>query len=170
MHFHSCNQVLASSFDFLQNTTEGRDCAYPYCHIQHFSTDLSDLQEQRLKLSTYFISRNDMPIAQVKRGIQAVLLNDMEMLKDAISDIANVYTVSRGKLGGTWQFWMGAFHLQVKAFLIPIFRKYMPKPLYQFLKMTCSFVLFTSIANIDTFFHTKVVKIQAVKSWKSILS
>ena len=35
-----------------------------------------------------------MPIAQVKRGLQAVLLNDMEMLKDAINDTENVYTVS----------------------------------------------------------------------------
>ena len=35
-----------------------------------------------------------MPIAQVKRGIQAVLLNDMEMLKDAINDTENVYTGS----------------------------------------------------------------------------
>ena len=34
-----------------------------------------------------------MPIAPVKRGVKAVLLDDMEMLKDAINDTENVYTV-----------------------------------------------------------------------------
>ena len=41
----------------------------------------------------FSIRRNDLPIAPVKRGIKAVLLNDMEMLKDVINDTENVYTV-----------------------------------------------------------------------------
>ena len=43
-----------------------------------------------------YISRfnsNDLPVAHVKRGIRGVLLNDMQMLKDAILDVENVFTV-----------------------------------------------------------------------------
>ena len=79
--------------------TERRDCAITLVLYVAYVGSSTDLLKQRLKLSMYFISRNDMPIAQVKRGIQAVLLNDMEMLKDAINDTDNVYTVCRGKLG-----------------------------------------------------------------------
>eukprot|EP00795_Rhopilema_esculentum_P008747 gene8747-14770_t len=40
-----------------------------------------------------FEEKNDLPIANVKRGVRAVLLNDMQMLKEAIDDVENVYTV-----------------------------------------------------------------------------
>ena len=66
-----------------------------YCFIGKFPTVSFT---EYLLLSHYFSlplsNRSDLPIAHVKRGLRGVLLNDMKMLKDAIFDLDNVFTVS----------------------------------------------------------------------------
>ena len=42
-----------------------------------------------------FLDREDVSLMPVKLSIKAVILNDMEMLKDAIENREEVYTVHR---------------------------------------------------------------------------